>query len=104
MSAASVAVIYAYRQKTARADWKIFSIFLQSPMNAGCRLTNRMWKSGGVMMDGKGKGCAGKLCCRGKCFPGMPRISRVLFHACGNNSMAVTVLSPNLLDTQRRTS
>ncbi|WP_426123134.1 hypothetical protein [Pararhizobium sp. PWRC1-1] len=27
MSAASVAVIYAYRQETARAEWKIFLIF-----------------------------------------------------------------------------
>ena len=27
VSAASVAVIYAYRQKTARAEWKIFLIF-----------------------------------------------------------------------------
>jgi hypothetical protein len=56
MSAASVAVIYAYRQKTARADWKIFSIFLQSPTNAGCRLINRMWKTGEAMTDGKGEG------------------------------------------------
>jgi hypothetical protein len=56
VSAASVAVIYAYRQKTARAEWKIFLIFLQSPMIAGHRPINRMWKTGRAMMDGKGEG------------------------------------------------
>jgi hypothetical protein len=33
VSAASVAVIYAYQQKTARAERKIFLIFFQTPMN-----------------------------------------------------------------------
>jgi hypothetical protein len=41
---------------------------------------------------------------QGEALPRVPGILRALFHTCGNNSMAVTVLSPNLLDTQRRTS
>jgi hypothetical protein len=56
VSAASVAVIYAYRRKTARAEWKIFSIFLQSPMSAGDGLINRVWKTGMAMMRKKGEG------------------------------------------------
>ena len=56
VSAASVAVIYAYQQKTARAERKIFLIFFQTPMIAGRRLINRMWKTRRGMMVGKGEG------------------------------------------------
>jgi hypothetical protein len=79
LSAASVAVIYAYRQKTARAEWKIFSIFFQTPGIAGCRPANRMWKTLGSVAGGKGEGGWGRIWWKRKHFPGVPEFFKGAF-------------------------
>ena len=57
LSAASVAVIYAYRQKTARAEWKIFSIFFPNSrhrrMPPGKSDVENLWVRGGRQRRGR---------------------------------------------------
>jgi len=79
VSAASVAVIYAYRQKTARAEWKIFSIFFQTPGIALCCLANRMWKTAKRSTGIKGEGAREEIWWRPKHFAGAPTFLKGAF-------------------------